>query len=167
MARIKSKGLEEYINRLEKLGSMDNVTRVEKMSIYDGARVVADAIDGGIETIPTVDKNAFGSATHLLNGLSAEQIQGLKTGLGIATMRQGNNGWDTLVSFGGYNSHKTEKYPNGQPNAMIAASVESGTSFRAKNPFITKAVRNAKARAEAAMEATAENQFNQIMEGHN
>lgn len=165
MGRLKVTGLTEYTRKLSLLGNSEKTNRVIKMAIYDGAKVVADAINAEIDTIPVVDKNAGGSPTHPLNGADSVQIEGLHAGLGVATMRQDSDGWDTKVSFSGYNARHTDAYPNGQPNAMIAASIEGGASFRRKNPFITRAVRKAKAQAEAAMEATATKQITEIMEG--
>lgn len=165
MGRLKVTGLTDYTRKLEQLGTVENTDRVVKRAIYDGAKVVADALKAEIDTIPVVPKNAGGSPNHPIDGAEADQIEGLRNGLGVAAMRSNNGGWDTKVSFSGYNSHTTEAYPSGQPNAMIAASIEGGASFRKKNPFVTRAVRKARAQAEAAMAATAEEQINQIMEG--
>ena len=52
----------------------------------------------------------------------------------------------------GYNSTVTKKYPKGQPNAMIIRALESGTSFRSRNPVITRATNAAKGAAEAAIQ---------------
>jgi hypothetical protein len=166
MARIKVQGLDDYAKRLEQLGSVRSTNRVIKSAIYDGAAVVADAMKDEASTIPVVPENAHGDPAHQLNGATAAQIRGLQEGLGVARMLSDGNGWNTKVSFDGYNSTKTAKYPGGQPNAMIAASIEAGTSFRRKNPFITRAIRKAKASAEAAMAATADEVINQIMEGN-
>ena len=63
----------------------------------------------------------------------------------------------------GYNSTKTEKYPNGQPNVLIARSVNSGTTFRKKTKFVDKAVDSAKNAAEAAMDAACSREIEKIM----
>lgn len=165
MGHMKVSGLSEYTQKLAQLGSIAKTNRVVKTAIYDGAKVVADAMRESIGTIPVVDKNAGGSPTHPLNGADPEQIAGLQSGLNVEKMQQGNDGWYTKVSFVGYNTRQTESYPKGQPNAMIAASIEGGTSFRQKNPFIARAVKKSRAQAEAAMAATAEEQINRIMEG--
>jgi hypothetical protein len=46
---------------------------------------------------------------------------------------------------------KTKNFPNGQPNSMIARSVNSGSSFRQRIPFVDNAVNSAKSRAEERM----------------
>lgn len=166
MARLKVTGLSDYTRKLEALGSAAAAQRVIKTAIYDGAAVVARAISSEIDSIQVVPDHAHGTPENQINGATVEQIDGLRNGLGVARMLQGDGGWNTKVSFDGYNATRTQKYPSGQPNAMIAASIEGGTSFRRKNPFITRAVRKAKQAAEAAMAATAEEQINQIMEGN-
>lgn len=164
MSRLKIEGLADYSKKLLALGKISATNRVIKTAIYDGAAIAAAEMSKQIDSIPTVPAGLRGSPENKINGISETQKRGLEEGLGIATMKQGVDGWNTKVSFDGYNDAKTRKYPSGQPNAIIAASVEGGTSFRVKNPFITRAIRNCKARAEAAMAATAEEQINQIME---
>ena len=58
---------------------------------------------------------------------------------------------------------KTKKYPNGQPNALIARAVNSGTSFRKKTRFLDKAVNASKKAAEAAMDAACSREIEKIM----
>jgi hypothetical protein len=55
------------------------------------------------------------------------------------------------LGFAGYNSTITDKYPNGQPNSMIARSLQSGTSFRARIPFVDNAVSAKKSACEQKM----------------
>lgn len=162
---MKVNGLYEYTQRLKELGTVDKVNRVVKTAIYDGAKIIADAIKEEIDTIPVVGPNDYGTTYHPLNGATQEQLEGLRNGVGIALMRQSDSGWDTKVGFSGYNSKHTDAYPEGQPNLMIAASIESGASFRRKNPFITRAIRRSKQIAVKAMDETAEKQIMQIYGG--
>lgn len=144
-------GLDEYLAQLQALE--ENTEDVIKKAVFEGAAVVADAIRGATESIPV--EEGMGTASHKLNGISRKQKAGLlkrKGGLGVAPMKQDGMGWNTKIGFNGYNDVKTQKYPGGQPNALIARSVESGTSFRAPHPFVAPAARKAKAAAEKAME---------------
>ena len=67
------------------------------------------------------------------------------------------------VSFDGYNSVRTEKYPQGQPNVVIARAVNSGTTFRKRTRFVDKAVLAQKKAAEAAMDAACNHAIEEIM----
>ena len=163
MARVKSfDGLSDYSKKLARLGQLANADRVCKVGLYDGAKVVADSMREEINALPVT--NAHGTAENPINGVNKTQKQGLLDGFGIAPMRKDGSVWNTMAGFEGYNGIKTSRFPSGQPNAMIAASVEGGTSFRRKNPFITRALRKAREKAQAAMAAAADSAINQIME---
>lgn len=137
-------GIEKYISSLE---TISNATEeLIGSSIFEGAKVVTDSIRSALEGLPVDDHHG---AT--VTGVSTAQKAGLLNGLGITTMRRDDGTYNVKVGFDGYNVVKTKRWPQGQPNSMIARSLESGTSFRAKNPVISKATRSAKAQAEQAM----------------
>ena len=163
MARLREfSGLSDYSKKLAKLGAIDQVTRVIKTALFDGAGVVADAIRAEVSSLPV--GNDWGTSEHPINTISQKQKQGLLTSLNLSDMKREGWGWSTMAGFAGYNEQKTPDYPEGQPNAMIAASIEGGTSFRAKNPFLTRALRKSQKLSEAAMAAKADEQINTIME---
>jgi hypothetical protein len=118
-------------------------------AIYEGAAIVADEVKKGIESIPIDDRYAAGGT--MLHGITQEQKQGLLDGFGIASMQNENGYLHVKLGFNGYNSMRTKNFPNGQPNSMIARSVNSGSSFRQRIPFVDNAVNSAKSRAEEKM----------------
>lgn len=137
MAKLSvGKGIDEYIANLQKLHDLDE--NDYGRAIFLGAGAVADAIAASIEAIS-------------YSNIRYDQKQGLKEGLGIAKMRNDGGLFNVKIGFDGYNKHKTEKYPNGQPNAMIARAIEKGTSFREPHKFVDPAVRKSKAHAEELM----------------
>lgn len=142
-------GLDDYLAQLQELE--ENTEDIIKKGIYEGAAVVASEIRSATKSVP-VD-SGMGTPNDKLNGVNRVQKAGLLDGLGIAPMKEEGLGWNTKIGFDGYNSMRTKKYPSGQPNALIARSVESGTSFRAPHPFVGPASRKAKSKAEKAMEA--------------
>lgn len=167
MARITSRKATEYLRHLENLS--DHTDDICKMAVYEGAKVVADAIHQSIDEItvhslPEWKKYYYLSdkaraSGEMLDGVTKEQAQGLKDGLGVAVMEYKGKEWNTKIGFDGYNSIKTEKYPNGQPNALIARSVESGSLVRNKTPFIAPAVEKIKKTAEDKMAVTVQQQI--------
>lgn len=165
MASIKLEGLEQYQKELEALDR--SITGLLKRGVYDGAAVVANAVRASISALPAVsDKAAMMAYRSGEKGtLSESQKAGLLSGLNLSEMKESGSVVDTKLSFGGYNSVRTKKFPKGQPNIMVAASVESGTSATRKQPFMRNAVNKAKARARAAMEATVTSDIEKIMEG--
>ena len=165
MASIKIDGLEQYQKTLE--GLSQNITGLLKRGVYDGAAVVADAVRSSISSLPSVrDSEALADYNRGDSGrLSDSQKKGLLNGLNLSQMQDKGGFVDTKLSFGGYNSVRTKKYPKGQPNIMIAASVESGTSARQKQPFMRSAVNRVKGQAKTAMEETVTSEINNLMEG--
>lgn len=161
MARMTIKGLSEYSQQLNQLYAV--AEPLVKKCLYDGAGVMADAVKGAIGTIPTRNNREFGGEGHMLTGLTAQQKAGLTESFGISPMRSDGREWNVKCGFDGYNSVRTKKYPNGEPNAMIARSIESGTSFLQPCHFISRAVNATRGAVEAKMAATCDKEITKIM----
>ena len=150
MPSLKFEGIDDYIATLEKLSG--DAGQYIGRAVYVGAGVVADRVRESIQALPI--ENKHGSPSNLLTGVTRAQKQGLLDGFGISRMKVDGDFYNVKLGFNGYNSVKTKKYPKGQPNALIARSVNSGTSIRRKTGFVDKAVKAAKAEAEAAIAET-------------
>lgn len=157
MARLDFKGLDVYLDQLSKLEQ--STTGLIKRALYDGAAVLADAVRSEVQMIPTTDRNTEPQAVF------EYEKDGLLNSLGIAKMKEKNGYIYTRVDFDGYNRMKSNKYPQGHPNSMIARAINSGTSKRPKNPFMDRAVKKAKAPAQNAMKARFDADLNDIMKG--
>ena len=155
MAKIEFVGIDEYLEKLNKVG--DKTTGLCKRALYDGAAVLADAVRSDVQALPVTDRN-----TEPQQVLGYER-DGLLAGLGIAKMKDDGGVVSTRVDFDGYNRLKSKTYPNGHPNSMIARAINSGTSKRPKNPFMNRATRAARAKAEAAMAARMDADIEEIM----
>lgn len=148
MATIKFKGLEEYEVMLSRLGK--NTEKIAGEAIYAGAKIVADEIRKGIEGLPVI--TGYGTQSDPLpGGVTATQKKGLLDGLGITPMAEKAGFYNVKIGFDGYNRTRTEQYPQGQPNQLVARGAESGTSWKQKSPFIRPAVTRVKPQAEKAM----------------
>lgn len=146
MAKFEFQGLDEYLKVLADLG--DKSEGLIKRAVYDGAAEVAKSVEAEILALPEND----GFQVRLpIRGVSKEQKKGLLEGMGFAKMENENGFINTKLGFDGYNEVKTKQFPKGQPNAMIARSINSGSSTRQKDPFMNRAVKAAKAKAENAM----------------
>lgn len=158
------KGMDEY---LSKLGNLEMTAPLAiGRAIYQGAKVVADAIERNIEALP-VDDSQHGDQ---LKGIRSIQKEGLKGrpkgkggGFGISKAETTNGYTHVKLGFDGYNKLRTKKYPGGQPNAMIARTIEGGNSFTRKHPFVGPAVRASRDQAEAAMGRTIDAEINKVM----
>ena len=157
---VAMKGLKEYELKLSKLGADAN--KVAKMAVYDGAAIMADEIRKGIEGLPIV--SGYGTEKNPLpGGVTKSQKQGLLDGMGIAQIETTDGYVNTKIGFDGYNSTKTEKYPQGQPNQLVARGVESGTSWKQAHPFIKSAISRARKRVEKKMAETLEEEIERRM----
>lgn len=155
MARIEFVGIDEYLDSLDQLGKKSK--GLCKRALYDGAAVLADAVRAEVQSLPTTDVN--GDPDKVLE----YEKEGLLEGLGITKMKDENGRIRTRVDFDGYNRLRSKKYPNGHPNSMIARAINSGSSTRKKNPFMARAVKKARAKAEAAMAARMDADIKEIM----
>lgn len=133
---------------LESLGK--DSQEIAKRGLYDGAKVVADAVRARVEDLPVTDE--YGWPDHPRDGIRDYEKAGLAAGLGVADHRAGGGKVDTSIGFHGYNSR-------GKPNALIARSVERGTSFMKADPIVRPAVNASRSAARAAMVKTAEEEI--------
>ena len=155
MARLTYSGAEELADKLLTLGEKGK--DISKMALYDGAGVVADAVRAGVATIPTLTTRPF-------DGLTESDREDLAAGIGIAKFQEGSDEVTTAVSFNGYARRKEKNFPNGVPLALLARSLESGSSLRQKHPFVRIAVSGAKAAAIAAMSERVNEEIKKVME---
>ena len=147
------KGMDQY---LQQLGNLEMIAPQSMgKAIYEGADIVADAIKKGVQSLRVSDEQYAEKVT----GIRTIQKQGLIDSLGIAKATTDNGYRNVKIGFDGYNKLTSQKYPQGQPNAMIARSVNNGTYFRTATHFVDRAVRRSKAQAEQAMAKQAEIQF--------
>lgn len=145
-------GLEEYLAKLGNL-SMKSLETCEKAAEAGGA-IVADAIRGELDAVPTDETYAHGETKR--NGPRAIEKVGLQNSFGVAPVRDDNGYVNVKVGFDGYNKL-------GEPNPMIARSVVKGTSFMKPNNFVNKGVRKSREKAEETMRVTVDEQIEAIM----
>ena len=164
MAKMAVKGIDEYALKLSKLGAKSSETAGK--AIYAGAEVVADAIKQNIDGLETVDDKynliAYGKGKK--SKLSKKQKEGLKKSFGITKMQKDSDGfYNVKLGFDGYNDIKTKKYPDGQPNQLIARIAESGSTFMDKTPFVRPALSKTKKQAQEVMQKVIDVETEKIM----
>lgn len=169
MAKMTINAGAEWIEKIRQLGRQTDA--VCTRAVQKGAGVVADRIRENLENL-TEDVHYsrshpeyyFLSENERFTGIPPEQKQDLLDALGISPVQATADGViNAKIGFDGYGSQPTEKYPNGIPNPMVARAVESGTSFRPKQPFVRPAVNKAKKAAVEAMEAVIDAAIETIM----
>lgn len=163
MAKMTVKGLDQFEAKMSRLYD-SGVREAAERAVYNGAEVIADKVRANIKALPSIsDADAIKRyREHAPGHLTAGQKKGLLDSLGVAPMSNDPNSIDTHIGFDGYNHIMTKKYPFGQPNVMVARSVESGTSFMQPTPFIRPAVTAARATAQKKMAETFEAKIEEI-----
>lgn len=142
-----------FMEMLLELG--ENPKDILGNAIYPAAGIVADEIRREINNLPDMDRVGGG----MIRGVSKKQRKGLLKGLGISAMDTEKGTYNVKIGFAGYNDIVTAKWKAGQPNAMIARSVESGTSFLQKTPFVRVAVKKVQEKAVKEMENSLDKSF--------
>lgn len=153
MSHIRVEGMEEYLALLDL--NYKQLERICGRSIYPGAGLAYKECRRRIENLRT-DDHLFKFAEQYgrkRRGLTTRQKQGLIESLGIAKLRHVGGSLDVKLGFDGYNDIVSERWDKGQPNAMIARSVNNGTSFMEAQPFMDQTIE--------AIRHTAENKIEQ------
>lgn len=144
-----------YIAKLKVLGA--DIPEICKKAIYPAAGMVADAVNEEISGLRTSE---HGEAT-----IGSKQRAGLHDGLGIAPFQEDNGYLNVKIGFDGYNEIKTDKWPNGQPNAVIARSLERGTTFWKANPFCKRAIKKIQSPAVQEMQRVLDEEIDRRLKG--
>ena len=142
MARMRVKGLSEYSQQLNKLYA--ETEPIIGASLHEGAGVMADAVKAAINQIPIRSPDEIGSSDHMVSGILEIQRIGLEVSFGITKMQKEPNNYNVKLGFDGYNRCVTKAFPKGQPNQLIARSIETGTSWLQPCHFLSIAINNNK-----------------------
>lgn len=135
MASLKDERVESFINLC--IFTDKQLSTTIRKSIFKGGKVMGDAVGKAVANLPVDD----GDHHHgRRKSITSRQKKGLMESFGIAKVRETRYGWNVKLGFDGYNDIITPKYPKGQPNAMIARSLNAGTSFMEKYPFMDMTV---------------------------
>lgn len=165
MAKMKVQGTEEYALKLSKLGK--DINKVAGKAIFGAADIVANEIKANIANLEAKhDKYNLAAFRKKEKGmLTIAQKKGLLESFGITKMEKNEKGYiDVKLGFDGYNSVKTKTYPKGQPNQLIARTLESGSSFMDPVPFVRPAVNATRRAAKEKMQQVIDEEAKKIME---
>lgn len=165
MAEITLTGFDAYVRKIESLKA--DSTKICKATVFPGAGILADKVREELDALQTIsDAEALGNwqAGQVQPHLSVTQKAGLQASLGVSPIRREPDGAvRASVGFPGYNDVKTRHFPQGQPNPEVARSLEKGSSYLQRDPFMSRAVRAARKEAETAMAEECDRQIARVM----
>ena len=157
---INTEGLDQVGRMLAELAN--RAQDVAAGALYDGAGIVADALNNGIKSIQTEPfKYAARGQTRLP---SPQEKAALERKVGIAKFRKNGSEVDTLIGIS-YNSGYTQISGKQKSVAVIARSINSGTSFMKKQPVFRQAKNKSQSAAKAAIVSKIEKMFDEIIKG--
>lgn len=182
-------GADELLRKMDKLP--DKAAKIAAEALYEGADVMADAVSRAVQGIATEEFHyAKGGETRMPSpeekaivmnqrrGVSKFKNNGtvISTKVGVSsdgyskiTWNHAKSGTRTKykIGMGGKmtGSQSQEGKSSGlsaKPVAVIINSIEHGTSFMKKQPFMRKAIQQTKGAAMAAIEAGIKKRENEL-----
>lgn len=151
MAKFKIVGIDAAFSQFGEIARESE--GIAKMCVYDGARVVADAVKQNIRALPERDPKKFGTQKNKVRGATPAEKQAMLNGMGIAAHRVSSGSVNTVIGFDGYDGNPTKSYPKGHAISMIARTIESGSSWLTATPFMKRAIASSQSAAASAMAA--------------
>lgn len=152
--KFRIKGLDEYIKQIDRLSNSFVAEVCIENALKKGGDVVLKETIKYLEKMP-VDNRPY--VIGMRTSITELQRQALIHSFGVTpTMQKKGNMIDVKTGVEGYNKI-------GQPNVMIARSLEKGTSFMNKNPVISRASKNARDKCIEAMQESLNEDIERIM----
>ena len=159
MAReMKISGMEELSRMLEKLGTQAGA--VAAQALYKGAGIVADAVRQSAESLDT-EPFRFAGENRPRKASPEEKDVLVQYAAGIARFER--SGAEVSTSVGLKDAGYADIAGKTIPVPVIARSINSGTTFRVKQPFFRLAVNKARGKASAAIASEVEKTLNEIL----
>lgn len=163
MGKITVNGLQEYSLMLSRLS--EKTEEIAGKALYAGADIVADKVKENIRSLPGAP-DVEGIKAWRANKpapITVSAKRGLLESMGIASQQAETGGSiNVKIGFDGYNDVKTKTYPNGQPNALIARSIESGSSISSAHPFMRPAANAVRKQAQKKMGEVVEEEIEKL-----
>lgn len=161
MAKITFPGQDEFGEKLRQLEAAFMSDKPLERAVAKGAKPVADEIRTRLGGVPAQKfRRLYGD--DKLSALSESEKGDLLGSFGLAPVKKDKGFIHTKAGFDGYGSHPTKTYPQGVPNQLVAAAVESGSSVRQKHPFVRPAVNATKNEAIREMEKSIDEELKKI-----
>ena len=151
--RMKVDGMEELSETLGKMGEM--AASAASQGLYEGAGVMAKALNNAAGAIKTEPFHYVRNGTRLPS--PEEKAIVTEAAAGIAKFDK--NGSDVNTSVGFRNSGYAQLNGRTKPIPLIVNSINSGTSFMRKQPFVRQAAKEASAPAMEAIKKKIEEVF--------
>ena len=146
--KMEVRGEEELLRKMEKVP--EKAREIAAQALYEGAGIVADAVSRSVHGIET---KPFIKAQGGFQRVASPEEKAILESAPHGVSRFKKTPDDVNTSIGFQNSGYATLGGKTVPVPLIANAINSGTSFRKKQPFIRQAFTQSKAAAVAAIEA--------------
>lgn len=144
----------------ELLGKMEQqAPAVAAQALYVGAGIMSDAIRQEANGIKTA---AFRYAKNGESRMPSPEEKEIVTAAGAGIAKFDKNATEVNTSVGYRNAGYADLKGKKKPIPVIVNSINSGTSFMNKQPFVRKAARNGGTKAMEAMKEFIEDAFDKM-----
>ena len=157
--KFKASGMDEVEKMLGQMA--ERAPGVAAGALYEGAGIMADEIEKGAASIKTAPFKYASTArgeTRLPSPEEKEIVQAADAGIA----KFNKNGIDVDTSVGYRNAGYAELAGKTRPIPVIVNSINSGTSFMKKQPFVRKAAATGSTKAVTKMKAYIEDAFDKM-----
>ena len=153
---MKIDGMAEISETLSKLE--ERAPRIAAKALYEGAGIMADAIKSGAGSIKTAPFK-WASRSRGETRLPSPEEKAIVENAAAGIARFDKNGTEVQTSVGFQNAGYAKLEGKVVPVPVIVNSINSGTSFMQKQPFVRKAAKSGGTKAMAAMKEVIEDEF--------
>lgn len=157
--QLKVEGMTEIGEMLSKMG--DAAPGVASKALYDGAGLMADALNKGAEGIRTAPFE-WASETRGETRLPSPEEKEIVMAAAAGIAKFNKNGTEVDTSVGFRNAGYAQLKKKMVPIPKIVNAINSGTSFMKKQPFVRKSARAAEPKVLKAMQECIEAEFEAI-----
>lgn len=158
MAKISFTGCDRFGNVLGYWETRMLDDNALKRVVRRGAAVIADAVRLSMALIPGRNKGDPDTA-----GITKQEREHLEKHFGVTPIKRDRDGYlHAKVGWDGYVGRTQKGFPRGFPVPMMVRTIESGTSWRDKIPFIRNAVKKYKPLAVEEMQKALDEELDDI-----
>lgn len=150
------KGADEALEMFDKMIMEQDNILTETMKAGGGK--AADYMRSEINALKTTDEKGKPKTRYAY----PHEKEALQKSMGYTPVRRDGEIYDIKVGFDGYSDRKTKSHPTGVPNQLIANSINAGTSFMQRQPFINRTKNKGKTSIEEAMKEEFDKQVKTI-----
>lgn len=154
--KMKTDGLEDVEKMLGQMA--EKAHGVAAGALYEGAGIMAAEVQKSAGQISTAPFKYTRDGTRMPSPEEKEIV--LNASAGVAKFGDSNGGVDTSVGY--RNAGYAELAGKTRPIPVIVNSINSGTSFMKKQPFVRKAAATGSTKAVAKMKAYIEDAFDKM-----